>query len=106
MRSSIPTLALPLRLWRARAVLLTDCQLLVAYRRHYWETGGGSVNMEGLIEDWKLIRAELEQQLVALGPPAYLQTRNNQRNTTEESKLRVRRCITELDQLLRQHGEG
>jgi hypothetical protein len=60
--------------------------------------------MDGLIAEWKEMKRALEKQLAAFDPPMNMHTGHNGRDTTEESKARVRRFIQELDDLLRIHG--
>jgi hypothetical protein len=52
--------------------------------------------MDRLIEGWKRMKGDLEVQLVAFDPPMSLRTSSNRRDTTEESKQYIRRCIAEL----------
>jgi hypothetical protein len=64
------------------------------------------VDVNDLVEDWKLMKAELELHLAAFGPPTLLRVHSGGRDTTEETKERVERCILELDGLLRQHAHA
>jgi hypothetical protein len=63
------------------------------------------MDMDGLIIEWKLMKAALERQQEAFNSPMPLRTFTKRRDTTQESKEHVARCILELTVLLRQHGE-
>jgi hypothetical protein len=58
------------------------------------------------IAEWKSMKAELERQLAAFDPPMRLRTFTTQRETTQESKAHIRRCIVRLDELLNQYVQG
>jgi hypothetical protein len=64
------------------------------------------MDIQRFVEDWKLMKAELQRQLAAFGPPIHFYTHTRRRDATEESREHVRRCIVELDQLLKEHGAG
>ena len=62
------------------------------------------MDMDGLIVEWKLMKAALERQQEAFNPPMRLRTFTSHRETTEESKQHIRRCIAQVDELLKHYG--
>jgi hypothetical protein len=61
------------------------------------------MDIQQFVEDWKLMKSELQRQLAAFGSSMHLYTQTRRRDTMEELKEHVRRCIAELDELLREH---
>ena len=59
---------------------------------------------EDHIAEWKKMKAELLKQLAAFDPPTRLRTFTIHRETTKDSKVHIRRCITQVDELLKQSG--
>ena len=49
---------------------------------------------------WKRMKGNLATQLNAFNPPMNLRTSKNGKDTTEETKERVRRCLNEIDTLI------
>ena len=60
--------------------------------------------MRELIAEWLGMRHEFERQLALFEPPLDRRTGTNGRDTTDESKARIGRCIDELQALLEAHG--
>jgi len=53
------------------------------------------MDIQRFVEDWKLMKSELQLQLAAFGPSMHLYAQTRRRDTTEELKEHVRRCIAE-----------
>ena len=49
---------------------------------------------------WKRMKGDLATQLNAFNPPRNLRTSKNGKDTTEETKERLRRCLNEIDTLI------
>jgi len=64
------------------------------------------VDFADRIAELQSMKAELSEQLAAFDPPMSLRTFNRQRETTEEPKQHIRRCIAQVDELLKQYGKG
>jgi hypothetical protein len=59
--------------------------------------------MRELIAEWLGMRHEFERQLALFEPPLDRRTGTSGRDTTDESKARIVRCIEELQALLKAH---
>jgi hypothetical protein len=59
--------------------------------------------MDALVKEWRRIIASLEEQLIAFDPPRSMRIGHNGRDTTEESKRRITKAISEFRALLDLH---
>jgi hypothetical protein len=60
--------------------------------------------MDQFRAEWRNLKTHFERQMTLLEPPASMRTTDkNGKDTTEQSKERIRRIIRELDRLLQAH---
>jgi hypothetical protein len=62
------------------------------------------VDFADRIASLKSMKAELAKQLAAFDPPILLRTPTGHQETIEETKVHIRRCIAQIDELMRHYG--